>query len=152
MTDTSVLYELTAQGRAALMRLDRDAAEACFRQALAEAPHFVDALVGVAQVSYERGDLEVAEQQFSDAYRTALKQAGGRWTGRLRFDDEGERSFLRAIHGLGLILFRRGRGADALKHFQAELRMDPADHQGARFMIRNIQTGQRWDQLAGNRT
>lgn len=144
MNDDAALYALTAQGREALKLLDRDAAEALFRQALAERRVFVDALVGLGQVAYERGQLEDAERHFAKAFALSKQQAGGSWPQRLRLTDDHERSFLRAIHGMGLVRFRQGRGQEALEYFQLEQRLDPADHQGSRFLIRQIRAGGKW--------
>lgn len=141
-------YDLTAEGREALRRLDRDAAEAAFAQALEERPDFVDAIVGLGQVAHERGDVDAAATQFAEAVRLAKQQLGGRWPARLRFDDPRERSFLRAIHGAGLIAYRQSQHDEALRWFTLEQRLDPQDHQGSRYLVRNIRAGKRWQQTS----
>lgn len=138
---------LTEQGRWALRRLDRDAAEAAFAQALEEDPTSVDAVAGLGQVAYERGQLDEAEQQFRRAVQQAQTQLGGAWPQRLDFANPRQRAYLRAIHGMGLILFRQAQPGEALAWFSLEQRLDPADHHGSRFMIRNIRAKKRFANL-----
>ncbi|MBI3115396.1 MAG: tetratricopeptide repeat protein [Candidatus Kerfeldbacteria bacterium] len=137
-------FDLTDQGRAALRYLDRDAAEACFRQALEETPDFVDAIAGLGQVAYERGELAVAAREFDRAVTLAKQQLGGDWPTKLRYSDPTERSYLRALHGVGLVLYRRGNAAAAQETFTFERQLDPADHQGSRFLLAKIKRGQAW--------
>lgn len=142
--DTGKLFALTNQGREALRRLDRDAAEACFRQAQEEDPAFVDALVGLGQVAYERGELGRAAGHFAKAAALGQKRFGGAWPAQLRFSDPADRACLRAIHGQGIVAYRQGKRDAARKYFALEQRLDPADHQGARYVMRNIAAGKPW--------
>ncbi len=142
--DTDKLFALTNQGREALRHLDRDAAEACFRQALEEEPAFVDALVGLGQVAYERGELALAAGHFAQAAALGQKQFGRAWPAKLRFQHPADRACLRAIHGQGIVAYREGKRDAARKYFALEQQLDPADHQGARFMLRNIEAGKPW--------
>lgn len=142
------LYALTAEGRAALTRLDRDAAAAAFQQAHEERPDFVDAIVGLGQVAFERGDVSEATRQFSRAVALAQAQLGGRWPARLRVANPHEHACLRAIHGAALGAYRQGKDAEALKWLSLEARLDPQDNQGSRYLVRNIKTGKKWVQAA----
>lgn len=138
------LYQLTVEGRAALTRLDRDAAEAAFQQALDERPDFVDARVGLGQVAFERGDVPEASRQFARAVQLAERQHGGRWPTTLRVTEPHEHACLRAIHGVALVAYRQGKITDALRFLTLEQRLDPQDHQGARYLVRNIRAKKPW--------
>lgn len=138
------LFTLTQQGRDALIRLDRDAATACFRQALEEDPKFIDALTGLGQVAYERGELDAAAKYFVQAADLGKAERGGGWSARLDFQQPADRACLRAIHGQGIVAYRQGDSALAKTHFALEQRLDPADHQGARYILKNIAAGKRW--------
>lgn len=141
---TAALFDLTRQGRQALLRLDRDAAEACFREALAAQADFVDARAGLGQVAYERGELSAAKKYFRDAVAAALRSLGGAWPARLKPHDDRERAFLRAIHGLGLVLYRLKDAAGARQWLELEQRLDPSDVQGSRYVLRNLDAHRPW--------
>jgi hypothetical protein len=57
-----------------------------------------------------------------------------------------DRDALRSIHGLALVAYRRGRLKQAVEFLDEERRFDPDDHQGARFLARDIAAGKRWSE------
>lgn len=55
------------------------------------------------------------------------------------------RPFLRCLNGLGLTLWRLQRLPAALATFERLLRLNPGDHQGARFNWLAIHDGRPWE-------
>ncbi|MEK5040092.1 tetratricopeptide repeat protein [Sporosarcina sp. FSL K6-3457] len=96
--------------------------------AYATDPKNVDAVLLQAELT----DLEKEAEEF---YRTAIRLGEG------QYDDEPEipwglvtnRPYMRAVFAYGIWLFEAGRHGEAAKLFQQLLRMNPDDHQGARY-------------------
>jgi len=56
------------------------------------------------------------------------------------------RPFLRCMHGYGLCLWRLGRQPEARHIFERMLWLNPADNQGVRFLIADVQNGRTWEE------
>jgi hypothetical protein len=57
------------------------------------------------------------------------------------------RPFLRCLHGLSRALLRRDRREDAASALRRLLRLDPADHLGARASLAALEAGKTWREL-----
>lgn len=57
------------------------------------------------------------------------------------------RPFLRCLHGLGLCLWRTERLEKAKKIFEWNLKLNPADNQGVRYLLPHLREGTRWEDL-----
>jgi hypothetical protein len=60
------------------------------------------------------------------------------------------RPFLRCMHGYGLCLWRLGRVDEAALVFERMLWLNPSDNQGIRFLLPQVQAGERWEDHHGN--
>ena len=60
------------------------------------------------------------------------------------------RPFLRCMHGYGLCLWRLGRVDEAVAVFERMLWLNPSDNQGIRFLLPQVQAGERWEDHHGN--
>ncbi|MCB9795273.1 MAG: tetratricopeptide repeat protein [Alphaproteobacteria bacterium] len=54
------------------------------------------------------------------------------------------RPFLRALHGLGLCLWRLGQPEEAKASFERMMDLNPTDNTGARFLLQELQEGRPW--------
>ncbi len=59
------------------------------------------------------------------------------------------RPFLRCLHGVGLATWRLGDIRAAKAVFTKMLWLNPGDNQGARFCLAAVESGQQWDEMAG---
>jgi tetratricopeptide (TPR) repeat protein len=57
------------------------------------------------------------------------------------------RPFLRCLHGYGLCLWRLERRDEATQVFDRLLWISPADNLGVRFLIRDVSTGKKWEEV-----
>ena len=60
------------------------------------------------------------------------------------------RPFLRCMHGHGLCLWRLDRVDEAAAVFERMLWLNPSDNQGIRFLLPQVQAGERWEDHHGN--
>jgi tetratricopeptide (TPR) repeat protein len=65
--------------------------------------------------------------------------------GVLPFSLDGNRPFLRCLHGFGQGLWRVGRAEEAAVHLERLLRLDPADELGARVLLADVRQGKVWE-------
>ncbi|AKT36569.1 tetratricopeptide repeat protein [Chondromyces crocatus] len=70
---------------------------------------------------------------------------GPDFAGLLPWSLEGNRPFLRCLHGWGLSLWRLGRIPEAARVFERLLQLNPADEQQARRCWAQAQAGNAWD-------
>lgn len=115
---------------------DLKEAERLFREALRLDPTLADAHNGLAQVAEARGDLQAAEAHYRRAYELAREALGSEaprafvWWGELE-----TRPYMRARHGLGWVYWQTGRLREAIAEYEALLRLNKNDNQGARYLI-----------------
>jgi tetratricopeptide (TPR) repeat protein len=128
--------QLIMDGWDALRRGEPDTAEKLFGLAAEADPGQADAWNGLGAAAFEKGDLERSLQQYTRARSLAL-EAYGTLPERLSWTPE-HKPLLRALHGIGLNLFRQGRFDDAKKAFEELLRLNPDDNQGARLLLEDI--------------
>lgn len=128
--------ELVYDGWDALGEGALDRAEERFRAALDRDEWLADAYNGLARVAEARADLKTAETHYRTAYERAREALGSEspnayyWWGELE-----TRPYMRAREGLGWIHWQAGRYNAALAEYEALLRLNPNDNQGARYLI-----------------
>jgi hypothetical protein len=61
------------------------------------------------------------------------------------------RPFLRCLHGYGLCFWRLGRAGEAAGVFERMLWLNPADNQGARFLLPEARAGKSWEDRKGRK-
>lgn len=111
-------------------------AERAFRSALDTDPTLADAYNGLAHVAEADGDLATAEAHYRRAYELARDALGTEsprayvWWGELE-----TRPYMRAREGLAWVYGRTGRYREAAAEYEALLRLNPNDNQGARYVI-----------------
>jgi tetratricopeptide (TPR) repeat protein len=123
------LDELTGPG-------DPELAERHFREALKLDPTLADAYNGLAQIAEREGDLRAAEEHYRQAYKVAREALGSE--SPRAYDwwlDLETRPYMRARHGLGWVYWQTGRLPEAIAEYEALLRLNKNDNQGARYII-----------------
>lgn len=128
--------DLVYDGWDALSQGDVDFAEDCFEEALGIDDMLADAYNGLAAVALDRADLERAEERYETAYDLARETLGTEAPNAFYWWDEIEtRPYMRAREGLARLYRRTGRYEEAAAEYEALLRLNPNDNQGARFEI-----------------
>ena len=110
-------------------------AEERYRQLLADYPEFIDVYHHLAMLLGEVGREDEAYALWQQAVAIGLGHLPGRilsGSGTLAWRMLDNRPFLRAYHGLGLAVLRRGRVGQALEIFLRLLDWNPDDNQGIR--------------------
>lgn len=98
-------------------------------QAFAEDPRNVDALLLQVETATD-------EQEIERLYKQAIQN------GEKLFDDEPEipwglvtnRPYMRAVFAYGVFLYEKDRVSEAAEQFDKLLKLNPSDHQGARYV------------------
>ncbi|MFQ5793575.1 MAG: tetratricopeptide repeat protein [Candidatus Bipolaricaulia bacterium] len=115
---------------------DLETTERCFREALRLDPTLADAHNGLAEVAIAREDLSQAEAHYRRAYELAREALGTEsprayhWWGEIE-----TRPYMRARAGLAVIYWMTDRYAEAIAEYEALLKLNPNDNQGARYLI-----------------
>lgn len=133
--------------RQALNRLDHNAANVKSGALVKAHPESFAAWACRGAVLYELGKLADAKAAYVRALKLAEEFFRGRLPARLRWSETTERHVLRAIHGAGCVAYRQGDVSSAQKFFEEEVRLNPADEQGAKYMLRDIKAGRAWNAL-----
>lgn len=138
--------ELVYDGWDSLSQGEVDFAEDCFEEALGIDDMLADAYNGLAAVALRRGNLETAEEHYETAFDLARETLGTEapsafyWWG-----NPDTRPYMRAREGRAWLYRGKGSYEQAAREFEALLRLNPDDNQGARFEIGPLY------QLAGDR-
>jgi Flp pilus assembly protein TadD len=127
--------ELVASGRESIKAGEPEKAEAAFRNAIDLSPQEPDAWNGLGALAFERGDLDESLASFEHAKSLAVT---GAMPASASWSDPEDKPLLRAIHGIGLNLFRSGDLAGAKEQFALLLRLNPSDEQGAAMQLDSI--------------
>jgi tetratricopeptide (TPR) repeat protein len=102
---------------------------ALLNKALELSPNLPEALVELAELELQEGNLDTASEEFAKAIEFAAP-----------FQIEGEfGAFLRAQHGRMLTAWQKGETAEAIAVGEELLFADPADHSGVRFLVPLLQ-------------
>jgi len=104
------------------------------------------AFAGLGQVAYQKGYLDDAEALFEEAYELGLEAFDGEMPKKLPWNQKNE-GLLRAIHGRGMIAYRKNQTEDARHWFELLLKLNPADQQGAHFFADAIKRGKKWAEM-----
>ena len=115
-----------------------------FKEVLKYDSKYVDALNGLGNIAFDRGRLKEAEKYYRAAYRLTVEKLGDEFSKQVRWSIISNRQYLRAMHGLGLVLWRKGKPREALVIFEKILELNPDDQQGIRFLVSAIEKGQKW--------
>ena len=125
--------DLVYDGWDAMGRGDDRAARRLFDEALALDPEQPDALNGLAGLE---DDARASEALYRRALEAARARLGADEPGAFMWWGEIEtRPYMRARHGLGLVLTDLGRHAQAVAEYRALLERNPEDNQGIRYLL-----------------
>lgn len=114
---------------------DPRGAKMSFEEAIELDPSLADAYNGLAGLASDKKRFEEAETLYRTAYEKARAALGTEdpqafcWWGELE-----TRPYMRARHGLGLLLLETGRYREAFAEFKDLLGRNPNDNQGARYL------------------
>jgi tetratricopeptide (TPR) repeat protein len=128
--------DLVYDGWDALWENEVDWAAECFEEALVLDDMLADAYNGLAAVALRRDNLNEAKEHYQTAYNLARETLGTEapnafyWWG-----DIDTRPYMRAREGRARLYRATGRYEDAAAEYEALLRLNPGDNQGARFEI-----------------
>jgi len=102
---------------------------ALLNKALELSPNLPEALVELAELELQEGNLDTASEEFAKAIEVAAP-----------FQIEGEfGAFLRAQHGRMLTAWQKGETVEAIAVGEELLFADPVDHSGVRFLVPLLQ-------------
>jgi hypothetical protein len=90
------------------------------------------------------GRPEDAIRHYDVGLRIGELSLGDGFDGVLLWGHINNRPFLRCMHGYGLCLWRMGRFDEAGRVFARMLWLNPADNQGARFLIEEVRARKQW--------
>jgi hypothetical protein len=94
---------------------------------------------------FDHGPKE-AIRHYEVGLRVSELSLGGSFDGLLPWGLIENRPFLRCMHGYRLCLWRLGRQPEARHIFERMLWLNPADNQGVRFLIADVQNGRTWEE------
>jgi len=133
-----VAMTLLELGQDALEAGDRRSARRYFTQAVRLCPKFAEGFNQIGAMEYESRHYEKAREFFVKALTIAteplgdLRRRDGWWL------DPVTRPYMRAKFNLALTLHRLGNSVQSKALFLELLRLDPNDHQGARFPLADV--------------
>jgi tetratricopeptide (TPR) repeat protein len=106
---------------------DPRGAKECFEEALELDPDLADAYNGLAWLAADKKRFEEAEALYRTAFEKARAALGTEDTKAFAWWGELEtRPYMRARHGLGLLLIQMGRAREAVAEFKDLLRRAPS--------------------------
>jgi tetratricopeptide (TPR) repeat protein len=135
---------------------DEEEAGRYFFKSIEIDPTYADGYNHLANIVWRKGDWKQAEGLYRKALGCAEPEAkdipeGGFW-GILE-----SRPYMRALHGLGLTLWRQGRLEDAISIFERMLKLNPNDNQGVRYLMGpihhqmgNLEEANKWYEQNGD--
>lgn len=122
------------QGLDLLAEGDEEEAGRYFFKSIEIDPTYADGYNHLANIVWRKGDWKQAEGLYRKALACAEPEVkdmpqGGFW-GILE-----SRPYMRALHGLGLTLWKQNRLEDAVTIFERMLNLNPNDNQGVRYLM-----------------
>jgi len=102
------------------------------RKLVKEDPLFIDAYVHLGALEAEDGNDARAMRLFEKAYQIGSSRIPDDFDGHVLWGVTANRSFMRAVQGLGVCYLDQANLLKALPLFDALLRYNPGDNQGAR--------------------
>ncbi len=124
-------------------RSDPELAREILMEALVADLRCIDAHVHLGNLEFDRRP-EQAMVHYEIAVALGDLSFPHGFDGLLLWSHVHNRSFLRALHGLGLCLWRLGRDEEALQVFERGLALNPPDNQGLRFCWDDLRGGLPW--------
>jgi tetratricopeptide (TPR) repeat protein len=116
---------------------DEESAGRCFFKSVERDPTYADGYNHLANIVWRNGDWEQAESLYRKALNLAEPEVKnvprGAFWGILE-----SRPYMRALHGLGLTIWEKGRLAEAKDVFIKMLKLNVNDNQGVRYLIGSI--------------
>jgi tetratricopeptide (TPR) repeat protein len=113
-----------------------DLAAECFEEALALDDMLADAYNGLAGVALERDDLDAAASHYRRAYDLARATLGSEAPNAFHWwADIDTRPYMRAREGRAYVSWQMGNYREAASEYEALLRLNSNDNQGARFNV-----------------
>ncbi|MBI4649955.1 hypothetical protein HY745_01410 [Candidatus Desantisbacteria bacterium] len=91
--------------------------------------------------------IDKAKRHYEAGVKIGELSLGEEFNGVLPWGHIDNRPFLRCLHGYGLSLWRLGDNKTAKKIFEKMLWLNPADNQGVRFLLEDIDAGRSWYDL-----
>ena len=110
----------------------------------------LDAHAHLGNLSFEHTP-EKALRHYEVGVRIGELSLGADFDGLLPWGRIDNRPFLRCLHGFGLALWRLERQPEAAAVFERMLWLNPSDNQGIRFLLPEVQAGERWENRHGVR-
>jgi tetratricopeptide (TPR) repeat protein len=104
----------------------------------------LDAHAHLGNLVFDHGPKE-AVRHYEVGVRIGELSLGDGFDGLLPWGLIDNRPLLRCMHGYGLCLWRLGRQPEARHIFDRMLWLNPADNQGVRFLIADIQNRRTWE-------
>jgi len=95
---------------------------------------------------------KVALRHYELGFRVGELSFGESFDGLLPWEWIDNRPFLRCMNGFGLCLWRLSRFEEAERIFRRMLWLNPADNQGARFLIDDVRAGVAWQSGSTEKT
>ncbi len=125
------------EGWEAMKRLDLAGAERLFASAAEDDPREPDAWNGLGAVHFERAELEDSLAAYAKARDLARERYGGEFPKVMLWIPE-HKPGLRAMHGVGINLYRMGRLDEAKAALEELIARNPEDNQGAHFLLEDV--------------
>lgn len=122
----------------------------CFKKALTMDNTYVEAWNGLGTVYFENNFVK-SKEYFQKAYELTEKQFNKKFPKHLNWGILENRQYLRAIHYLGLMLWREGNTERAKELFMQLLKLNPCDNQGIRYVVAAVYAGLSWEQMDEDR-
>ena len=123
---------------------DEKRAIECLHESLALDGNYLEAISELGLI-YFYTDLEKSKEYYERAYDLSKKELGGEWPKELEWMIWDNRSYMRAIQGLGLIYWRENEIEGAKNLFKLLLTLNPNDNQGIRYCMAAIYKGVTWE-------
>jgi hypothetical protein len=122
-----------------------DEAEALLMQLLQADLRCLDAHAHLGNLDFDRRP-EKALRHYAMGMRIGNLSFRRDFDGALIWGLINNRPYLRCLHGYGLCLWRLGKMEAAAQTFERMLWLNPADNQGARFLLEEVHSGRAWQE------
>lgn len=137
MADATTLYK---EGMELLAKREKSGALAKFEAALAADANHVEAQIERAYLVLETRDWGKAQTEMERAQKLSEQSLGNLEVYKGKFWTAPEtKSYVRAIHGIGVCQLKQDRLEEAKARFRHVLELVPSDPTGAKFMLSDIE-------------
>jgi tetratricopeptide (TPR) repeat protein len=101
-------------------------------------PEFIEAYHMLGIMEHENNNLEKAKKLFSQGVKIAENIIPNTFNGNIIWGDVDNRSYLRNLHGLGLVYMDLSQIQNAILIFKKIIRYNPNDNQGIRYLLGDL--------------